>query len=160
MSACTHDVMSACTRYVMSACTHDVMSACTRYVMSACTHDVMSACMAFYCSLRQTLGGLQAVYNPVLNTSWIFLKEISSCGCVSTVRVWVDLISCGSGDKNQPFSGAMTTIALTLFSHFSPFRLTLPSLHPPSSCGLTQRSFASCCCPSWIMPTIRHTNMV
>ena len=36
---------------------------------------------------RQTLGGLQAVYNPVLNTSWIFLKEMSSCGCVSTVDV-------------------------------------------------------------------------
>ena len=70
-----------------------------------------------YSLLRQTLGGLQAVYNPLLNTSWIFLKEISSCGCVSTVGVacqkcgcgvpemWVDnadFIHCGSGDECDP----------------------------------------------------------
>lgn len=36
---------------------------------------------------RQTVGGTQSVWNPVLNKPWVFMKEISSDGDVSTVDV-------------------------------------------------------------------------
>eukprot|EP00401_Gymnodinium_catenatum_P037391 CAMPEP_0117518306 /NCGR_PEP_ID=MMETSP0784-20121206/32063_1 /TAXON_ID=39447 /ORGANISM="" /LENGTH=705 /DNA_ID=CAMNT_0005314221 /DNA_START=1 /DNA_END=2118 /DNA_ORIENTATION=- len=36
---------------------------------------------------RQVLGGTQAVWNPVLKEAWVFMKEISSDGDVSTVDV-------------------------------------------------------------------------
>ena len=41
----------------------------------------------FVClSVRQAVGGLVAVWNDVLKTTWLFMKEISSDGDVSTVR--------------------------------------------------------------------------
>ena len=36
---------------------------------------------------RQVTGSIQLVYNSVLNTTWCFMKEISSDGDVSTVDV-------------------------------------------------------------------------
>lgn len=36
---------------------------------------------------RQVVGGTQAVWNPLANKSWVFMKEISSDGDVSTVDV-------------------------------------------------------------------------
>ena len=37
-------------------------------------------------SVRQAVGGLVAVWNDVLKTTWLFMKEISSDGDISTVR--------------------------------------------------------------------------
>uniref|UniRef100_A0A7S2DPC0 Glutaminase A central domain-containing protein n=1 Tax=Octactis speculum TaxID=3111310 RepID=A0A7S2DPC0_9STRA len=36
---------------------------------------------------RQTTGGIEKVWNPVVNETWVFMKEISSDGDVSTIDV-------------------------------------------------------------------------
>ncbi len=38
---------------------------------------------------RQTTGGIKIVWNHVKNTYWVFMKEISSDGDVSTVRKYI-----------------------------------------------------------------------
>ena len=40
-------------------------------------------------TIRQTLGGTVSVWNNVTKEAWMFLKEISSDGDVSTVRNFV-----------------------------------------------------------------------
>lgn len=54
--------------------------------------QIITALFVLFCRIkcnhfvhRQAIGGLTAVWNNVTNTSWIFLKEISSDGDVSTV---------------------------------------------------------------------------
>ena len=39
------------------------------------------------CVYRQVVGGTQSVWNSVLEEHWMFMKEISSDGDVSTVSV-------------------------------------------------------------------------
>ena len=46
---------------------------------------VCVCCVFLYCSGRQATGATIAVYNSVINKMWMFLKEISSDGDVSTV---------------------------------------------------------------------------